>query len=53
MSFVLRSTYSTLLFLLGTKNKEKALVFTVLVEEINKNFKYKNIKPFNGERNRF
>ena len=53
MSSVLRSTCSTLLSLLGTKDKEKALVSTTLVEEIDKNLKYKNVEPFNGERNRF
>ena len=53
MSFVLRSTRGTLLSLLGTKDKEKALISTVLVGEIDKNFKYKNVEPFNGKRNRF
>ena len=53
MSFVLRSTRNTLLFLLGTKDKEKALILIVLIGEINKNLKYKNVKPFNRERNRF
>ena len=53
MSSVLRSTCGILLFLLGIKNKEKALVFIALVEEINKNLKYKNVELFNRERNRF
>ena len=53
MSSVLGSTYSILLSLLGIKDKKKALIFTVLVREINKNLKYKNVELFNGERNYF
>ena len=53
MSFVLRSTYNTLLFSLDMKDKKKALISTVLIRKINKNLKYKNVKLFNGKRNCF